>query len=275
MYIGHVDRHHYVVTWVLVILAMAASAGGLFVDGIYRDNAFVVTVLRGNDLVTLFFAMPLMAISYYFISQSLRARIVWQGSLLYLVYNYQFYLYGTAFNVFFLIYALLFIIAGCTLIFSMSRMDAAAFAWQFSAKTPTRLISGFMIFFAGLLGFLWTMISLSFVFTGTIPATITQTGHPTAVVFATDLTILIPMMAIGGLLLWRKKPWGYVIASISMVKATAYGISLIVMSVFTYQTLGIVDSMLGLWIALTLGCLASAGALLLNIDRRALKNPKM
>jgi len=270
---GYMDRHHYVVTWVLVILAAAASIGGLYVNGTYRDNPFVVTVFRGNDFVTLFLAIPVMAASYFLMGHSERARIVWQGSLLYLVYNYQFYLYGAAFNRFFLVYVALFTIALYTLIFSLARMDVDAFAWQFSEKTPVRLISGFMLFFAVLLGGLWTAMSASTVVTGIIPETVLQTGHPTAVVFATDLTILIPGMGIGGLLLWRRKPWGYLTASIIMVKAATYGISLIVMSAFTYRSLGFVDPLLMLWSVLTLGCLASAWFLLKSIPRTISKQP--
>lgn len=266
---GHVDRHHYVVTWVLAILAAAASIGGLFVSGTYRDNPFVVTVFRGNDFVTLFLAIPVMAASYFLMGHSQRARIVWQGSLLYLVYNYQFYLYGAAFNRFFLVYVALFTIALYTLIFSLARMDVDAFAWQFSEKTPVRLVGGFMLLFALLLGGLWTAMSASTIVTGIIPEAVRQTGHPTAVVFATDLTILIPGMGIGGLLLWQRKPWGYLTACVIMVKATTYGIGLIVMSVFTYRALGYIDPLLTLWSALTIGCLASAWFLLKSIPRTA------
>jgi len=267
--IEHVDRHHYVVTWVLVILAVVASAGGLLANGIYRDNAFVTTVFRGNDFVTLFIAMPIMAISYFHMGRSQRARIVWQGSLLYLVYNYQFYLYGAAFNRFFLVYVALFTVSLYTLIFSLARMDVDAFALRFSGKVPVRLVGGFMLFFTLLLGGLWVAMSASFIFTGVLPETISQTGHPTSVVFATDLTILIPGMGIGGLLLWQRKPWGFLTASVIMVKAATYGISLIVMSVFSYRSLGILDPLLALWIGLTMGCLASAWILLKNISHSA------
>lgn len=273
MHHGQVDRHHYVVTWVLVIFAAAASLGGLFVNGTYRDNAFVITVFQGNDFVTLFLAIPLIAVSYFLMGHSQRARIVWQGSLLYLVYNYQFYLYGAAFNRFFLVYVTLFTVSLYTLIFALARTDVDAFAWQFSEKTPVRLISGFMMLFALLLGVLWTAMAASTIFTGVIPETVRQTGHPTAVVFATDLTILIPGMGIGGLLLWQRRPWGYLTASIIMVKAATYGISLIVMSAFTYRALGIADPLLLLWSALTLGCIASAWLLLKSIPRTVSPQP--
>lgn len=263
------DRHPYVVTWVLVILAAAAAFFGLFIDGTYQDNTFVITVFRGNDFVTLFLAIPAMVVAYVLKGRSLRARIVWQGSLLYLIYNYQFYLYGAAFNRFFLAYVLLFTLSLYTLILSLTRMDVAAFALRYPKKTPVRLVSGFMLFFTLLLGGLWIAMAASTVFTGNIPDTVRQTGHPTSVVFATDLTILLPIMGIGGLLLWQRKPWGYLIAGIAMVKASTYGIGLIVMSVFTYRSLGLIDPLLALWIALTAGCVVSAWIMLTRIPRTA------
>ncbi|HEX7976034.1 MAG TPA: hypothetical protein VF498_16620, partial [Anaerolineales bacterium] len=42
----------------IAILAVFASAGGLLLQGLYRDNAFVTTTWLGNDAITLFLATP-------------------------------------------------------------------------------------------------------------------------------------------------------------------------------------------------------------------------
>ncbi|MFA5853058.1 MAG: hypothetical protein WC820_10175, partial [Spirochaetales bacterium] len=44
-------------------LAFFASAGGLWLKGLYRDNLFVTSVWRGNDIITLCLALPLLLIS--------------------------------------------------------------------------------------------------------------------------------------------------------------------------------------------------------------------
>jgi len=119
-----------------------------------------------------------------------------------------------------------------------------------------------MIFFAVLLGTLWIMLSLSFVFTGVIPPSITQTDHPTGVVFAADLSLLIPALFFSAVLLWKKQPWGYVLSAIVLVKATAYGLVLLIMSVVSFVKQGIVDPFIVLWSILTLGCLISLALLL-------------
>jgi hypothetical protein len=48
---------------IILILAAIASAGGLLLKGLYRDNALMTLAWRGNDLVTLFVVIPILAIA--------------------------------------------------------------------------------------------------------------------------------------------------------------------------------------------------------------------
>lgn len=259
-------RISYVLTIIIAILATIASGGGLFIYGLYRDNSLVISAWHGNDFVTLVIAIPLMVASLiYAIRGSQKAQLVWIGTLGYMLYNYIFYLYGAAFNRFFLIYVLLFTLSIYALVFAMIRIDVRAVSQEFRVGTPVKWISGFMMFFAVLLGVLWIAMSLSFVFTGQVPTPILQTDHPTGVVFATDLSLLIPALIYGATLLWKRKPWGFVLATIVLIKTSTYGLVMIAMSVFTYVELGTVDSMLTLWAVLSLGCLISCGLLLGNM----------
>jgi hypothetical protein len=43
---------------IVALLAFVASAGGLFWEGLYRDNTLVTAAFRGNDLITLVVAVP-------------------------------------------------------------------------------------------------------------------------------------------------------------------------------------------------------------------------
>jgi hypothetical protein len=252
----------------IVMLAAVVSLGGLFVEGLYRDNDLVVAAWQGNDIVTLFIIVPVMLLSLAFLKKRPdMARLFWMGSLWYMVYNYIFYMFGAAINVFFLLYIAIFTLSVYTLIFALSRTDAIAISQSFTARTPVRWISGFMIFFAVLLGTLWIMMSLSFVFTGVIPQSIAQTDHPTGVVFATDLSLLIPALFFSAVLLWRKQSWGYVLSAIVLVKATAYGLALLIMSVVTFIKQGQIDPFIVLWSILTFGCLLALTFLLGNMKK--------
>jgi hypothetical protein len=54
------QRSAYVLSAVIAALAAIASAGGLLIDGSYRDNTLVKAAWYGNDLVTLVLGVPVL-----------------------------------------------------------------------------------------------------------------------------------------------------------------------------------------------------------------------
>jgi hypothetical protein len=72
------------------------------------------------------------------------------------------------------------------------------------------------------LSLIYVAQSMAFIATGQLPAIVTITEHPTSVVFALDLTLLIPWLAVGAIWLIKRKPWGYVIAGVLSVKGPLY-----------------------------------------------------
>jgi hypothetical protein len=251
----------------IAALTIAASAGGLFLADHYRDNAFAASAWRGTDLATLTIAVPILVVALMLARRSsLRAQLVWLGMLDYTLYNFAFYLFGAAFNRFFLIYAALFTLSIFALIFGLSKMNVQEVAQRFASKTPVRWISGYMLFVAAGIGGLWIAQSLGFVFTGQVPQFIVDVGHPTSVVFALDLSLVVPFLVLGAIWLWQRRPWGYLLAAISCVKGTVYMLALAVASVFQAQVgfrAGLTQ--LPLWGALSSGFLAASLFLLSNV----------
>jgi hypothetical protein len=232
------------------------------IDGVYRDNAFVAALWRGNDLVTLAVAVPLLVAAMIFTRRgSPRALLVWLGMLAYALYNYAFYLFGAAFNRFFLFYVAIFTLSIYALVFILTKIDAGEIARRFHARTPVKLIGGYLILVAAGLSFLWIASSLRFVFTGVIPSDIEMTGHPTGIVYALDLSLLVPAMALGGVLAWRREPWGYVLAAMSLIKGATYTLVLTVNSLLAASV-----SELSVWLLLTTANLAAIGFLLGNMQ---------
>ena len=216
----------------IAVLAAIASAGGLFMDGLYRDNAFVTTTWLGNDAVTLFLAVPILIGALIFSGRgSLKAQLLWMGALDYMLYNYAFYLFGAAFNAFFLIYAALLGLSILALIFGLVNLDVTRIRGRFSERTLVKWIGGYFLFVALGLSVVYLMQSIGFIVTGQLPAIVTMSGHPTNVVFALDLTLLIPWLVIGGVWLMKRQPWGYVVAGILSVKGPLYTLVLGVNSV--------------------------------------------
>ena len=126
---------------IIALLALIASAGGLFWDGLYRDNMLVTAALRGNDLITLIVAVPGLLIALLITRRgSARAHLVGLGLLAYMLYNYVFYLYGAAFNRFFLLYAALVSLSIMALIISILWPPSKALCSDTgSSKSPGRI----------------------------------------------------------------------------------------------------------------------------------------
>ena len=72
------------------------------------------------------------------------------------------------------------------------------------------------------LSLVYILQSLNFIISGQLPAIVVLAGHPTNVVFALDLTLLIPWLLVGAVWLIKRQPWGFVIAGILSVKGPLY-----------------------------------------------------
>ena len=250
---------------VIAALATAASATGLLVDRLYRDNDFVTATWRGADLVTLVVAVPVLVASLILSMRgSRRGRLVWLGMLNYTLYTYAFYLFGAAFNKLFLVYAGLVALSILALVFALPNLDVGGIGRDFGAETPITWVSGWMIALALGLGGLWIGQSLAFVATGDVPGIVEKTGHPTNVVFALDLTLLVPFLVLGAVWLRQRRPWGYALAAILNVKGAVYPLTLASGAVFAHRAGEAGLAELPLWVLLAVGGLIAAGALLRN-----------
>ena len=257
----------YVLSGIIAILMVVAAAGGLFIDDLYRDNAYAVSAWRGTDLATLAVAVPLLVGALILsLRGSFGAQLVWLGMLDYTLYNYAYYLFGAAFNRFFLIYVALFTLSVLALIFALANIKVKDLRQRFRDRTPVKWIAGYMLFVAAGVGGLWIAQSLSFVVTGQVPQFITEVAHPTSVVFALDLSLVVPFLILGAIWLWKRQPWGYVLAAILCVKGAVYMLGLAGVSLSAAQA-GFPDSstQMPLWGLLSLGFLAASLFLLANV----------
>lgn len=164
---------------IIIVLMIISSLGGLFIDNLYRDNLFVSAVWRGNDFVTLFVAVPIFIASLLFAKRGEPwALLVWFSMLWYTFYNYIFYLFGSAFNAFFLLYVALFTLSLYALIFGLPHLDVTGIKERFSTGMRVKWISCYMLFVAAGLSVVYIMQSVNFIVTGQLPEIIELTAHP-------------------------------------------------------------------------------------------------
>jgi len=257
----------YTLSIIIAVCAAAAAAGGLLIDDLYQGNAFLSAAWPGNDLVTLFVAVPLLVVSLVLsIRGSRRGHLIWLGMLAYVLYNYAYYLFGSAFNSFFLLYVVLFNLSMFALIFALTKLDVREVAARFRAGTPVRWLAGYMAFVALGLTFVYGSQALAFVATGQVPEIVTLTGHVTNVVFALDLTLVVPWFVLAAVWLWQRRPWGYVMSVIVNVKGAVYMLALSAATVSGVRA-GVSDDLgqLAIWGTIGVGSLIASVVLLANL----------
>ena len=236
-------KHARHLSYVIASLAVVASAGGLWLDGLYRDNAFVSSTWIGNDWVTLLVAAPLLVLATAKVGPgALRTRLVWMGMLDYMLYNYAFYLFGTAFNWFFFLYVLLFGLSAWALVIALLSFEPESMDAHSVAVVPARVVAGFMLLVGVMLTGVYFTQWLGFATGGDLPPIVTVTGHPTNVVFALDLSLVVPVLLVGAVLLLRRRPWGYVLAGMGNVKGSVYMLALSAATISAYRA-GTIDAM--------------------------------
>jgi hypothetical protein len=197
-----------VLSAVIAVLMVFASLGGLFLHGLYRDNTWSTAAFRGTDLATLLLAVPTLVVSLVLGHRgSDRARLVWLGALAYTVYNYAFYLFGTAFNDFFLLYAAL---VSLSLITVAGAAPAMLATHRVVPRVRARAVAVYMAVVGVMFAAMWTAEAVRYLASGTVPKVIGQSGIHTSIVFALDLTLIVPGFLIGAVLLWRQHPEGVV-----------------------------------------------------------------
>jgi len=196
------------------------SSLGLAFPAQYRDDEWIRATWHSNDWVTLTVAVPLLLIG--------RARagrgagwglLLWLGVTGYAAYNYGFYLFGAALNAFFLLYVAALVVAAAILIVALPAVDAGAAAARFRPMISPRLLGGYFVLVALALTSAWVSMWAAYVFA----------GRPTPVepdafrlVAALDLSVMVPLLALGGSLLWRQGAWGVVTCAIAGVQASIY-----------------------------------------------------
>lgn len=174
------------------------------------------------------------------------------------------YLFGAALNRFFLVYVALFTLFA--LIFGLANLDVNGISRRFSATTPVKWISGYMVFRAAVLGVAWTAQALSFAVTGQLPQSGLDEGG-FKLVAALDLPLVVSGVALAAAWLWRRRPWGYVLATMFNVKGATYTLVLTAGSLYAAGAgvEGAAD-LVPLWVSLGAASLLAAVLLLRNLQ---------
>lgn len=210
--------------------------------GLYHwDTVSSAAQMQANDLVTLILALPLLGISYWLtLRGSLRGKLLLTGTLGFILYTYITMCFGAAYNKLFLVYVALFSLSLFAFILGMMSFDLKTLPAHFSEKLPRGWIAGLLFFAAAFLSLAWLgRIAATFA-VGAIPALDNTTSM---FIQAMDLGLIVPLCVLAGILLLRRTAWGYLLASVGLMKFLTMGIAVSLMGV-NMARLGVPISMM-------------------------------
>jgi hypothetical protein len=216
----------YLVSLVIAaIMTVASIAGLLYGPSIYPGiEAKMLPLFVGQDALNIVVGLPMLLGSMWLARRgSLIGLLLWPGALFYILYDYGYYVLGAPFNAFFLAYIALMTLSAYTMIGIVSSIDGDAVRDQLVSTVPPRLTGGVLVVLALLFTTLWTLMTVAALLSGT---PLDPIAH---VVVIMDLTVQLPALLVGGILLWRRAPFGYVVAVGLLLQAGVYlaGLSVI------------------------------------------------
>jgi hypothetical protein len=210
-------------------------------NGLYfYDTVSSAAQMKGNDMVTLAVGLPLLVISTWLAFRgSLRGRLLLTGTLGFFLYTYMSMCNLTSYNALFLVYVALFTLSLYAFILSLMSFDLASLPGQFSEKLPRKWIAGLMFLVAGFLGLAWLARILAPLLQNGTPALENTT---TLVIQFMDLSLIVPLAVLSGILLLRRSAWGYLLASVMLAKGVTLGLAVSTMSI-NMSLAGVPDSL--------------------------------
>jgi hypothetical protein len=209
--------------------------------GLYAyDTLSMAAQAQGNDLVTLVVGIPLLALSTGLAFRgSLRGRLLLAGTLGFFLYTYMSMSMLAAYNALFLVYVALFGLSLYAFILSMLSFDLRNLPRHFSTRLPRGWIAGLMFGVGGFLLLAWLGRILPPLLQGQTPALENTT---TLVIQAMDLALIVPLAVLSGILLLRRSPWGYLLASVALLKGVTLGLGVSAMAI-NMALRGVADSL--------------------------------
>ena len=172
---------------------------------------------HASDFVTLFLGIPLLIISLRItLKESFKGKLLLIGTLAYFLYTYVSYTFLWTYNNLFIVYVALMSMSLFALILTIQSINIEELPYKFTNKLPVKLLSTYQIFIAIMIGMLWMGKIITSLLTNTPPIGLEH--YTTLVIQAMDLGFVVPLAFISGYLLLKRRPYGYLLTSIIVLK---------------------------------------------------------
>jgi hypothetical protein len=218
-----------ILTLLLAVSLTIVSFFGAFVPDTYeRDWASMAAQGKGQDMVDLFFVVPLLLLSFIFVQRNSKvAYLIYSGTVFYILYSFFIYCFGVHFNKLFLLYCLTLGLSLYAFILIMCLLNRMEVHLWFGEKIPTRLIGIYLLIIAGMFYLLWLKDIIPAIVNNSIPKPVSDNNLLVNPVHVLDIAIVLPGLIIAAVLLIKKHRLGYILAPIFLVFIIILTIALI------------------------------------------------
>jgi hypothetical protein len=234
----------------------------------YYDTVSSAAQMQGNDIIALILGLPLLVISTVLAFRgSLRGRLLLTGTMGFFLYTYLSMSMLTAYNMLFLVYVVLFTMSLYAFILCMLSFDLADLPRHFSEKLPRGWIAAVLFAVGGFLFLAWIGRVVPELLNPQIPPALENTT--TRVIQALDLSLIVPLVILSGVLLLRRSAWGYLLSSVAVLKGLTMALAVSTMAI-NMALKGVPDStaIMVPFLVLTAMNIAVAVILLANIKEK-------
>jgi len=195
----------FILSLIVAIIMSVSSIIGIFYQNFIYLSDELVSSFAATDVVNLVICLPILLCSMWFVRKGKRIGLIcWPSALFYVLYTYTPYLIAVPFGVLFLPYLLLVTLSAYTIIFIMINIKIDELGQKLADSIPTRIIGSIIIVLAIFLIGRIIMLYIIALSTGNIVDRI-ELG-----LWIADFAVGSPPMLIGGILLLKRKPLGYV-----------------------------------------------------------------
>jgi hypothetical protein len=195
----------YVLSLTVALIMTVASIVGLLYQTVIYPTGELLLSFAPSDAFNLVVGLPILLGSMWLARRGkLIGLLCWPGALFYVLYMYVPYVISVPFNVLFLPYLVLVALSAYTLIGLVASIDGEVVRQRLNGFAPARTSGGILVGLAILIIVRQTALIVT--------ALTSQTPLDTLELppWITDFTVAIPMLLVGGTLLWRHEALGYV-----------------------------------------------------------------
>jgi hypothetical protein len=196
-------------------------------------NAYLKAQAHGQDIITLFIVVPLMTVTLIlFLKGSLKSEILFIGTNVYNFYTYLTYALG-GYNHLFLVYISIASVSFYTILIYLITYDYNSIEKYYRIDKLFKSVGIINILIGSVLSILWYSHLLLALINNDLPMIVKLSGW--TVIYAMDLLFIAPFFVISGILLLMRKPIGYILSGIILVKGLTIGLAVLSMNYFQYK----------------------------------------